>query len=148
MLGKTILLDDAPKTVIGVMPPGYLYPETDGAEIWLPDAVDARGSVPSHTRRDVSVIGRLKPGITLEQARANLEVITRRMDGQYPEPFLSRHPALSVRVLPLQDQLTSGSRTAIYVLMGAVGCILLIVCANVANLFLARSVAREREIAI
>ncbi len=148
VLGKTILLDDAPKTVIGVMPPGYIYPVADGAEIWLPDAVDARGSVPSHNRRDVSVIGRLKPGITVEQARANLEVITRRMDGQYPEPFLSRHPALSVRVLPLQDQLTSGSRTAIYVLMGAVGCILLIVCANVANLFLARSVAREREIAI
>jgi len=148
VLGKTILLDDAPKTVIGVMPPGYIYPDADGAEIWLPDAVDARGSVPSHNRRDVSVIGRLKPGITVEQARANLEVITRRMDGQYPEPFLSRHPALSVRVLPLQDQLASGSRTAIYVLMGAVGCILLIVCANVANLFLARSAARERETAI
>jgi predicted permease len=148
VLGKTILLDNAPKTVIGVMPPGYIYPVADGAQIWLPDAVDARGSVPSQTQRDVSVIGRLKPGITLEQARANLEVIARRMDGQYPEPFLSLHPALSVRVLPLQDQLTSGSRTAIYVLMGAVGCILLIVCANVANLFLARSVAREREIAI
>ena len=148
VLGETILLDDAPKAVIGVMPPGFLYPEADGAQIWLPDAVDARGSVPSRNRRDVSVIGRLKPGVTVEQARANLEVITRHMDGQYPEPFLSRHPALAVRVLPLQDQLTRGSRTAIYVLMGAVGCILLIVCANVANLFLARSVAREREIAI
>jgi predicted permease len=148
VLGKLILLDGAPKTVIGVMPPGYIYPVADGAEVWLPDAVDARGSIPSRTRRDVSVIGRLKPGITVEQARANLEVITRSMDSQYPEPFLSFHPALSVMVLPLQEQLTTGSRTAIYVLMGAVGCILLIVCANVANLFLARSVAREREIAI
>jgi len=148
VLGKTILLDGTPKTVIGVMPPGHIYPVADGAEAWLPDAVDARGSVPSHSRRDVSVIGRLKPGITVEQARANLEVITRSMDGQYPEPFLSLHPALSVRVLPLQEQLTTGSRNAIYVLMGAVGCILLIVCANVANLFLARSLAREREVAI
>jgi putative ABC transport system permease protein len=148
VLGMSVLLDKSPKTVIGVMPAGFVYPDADGAALWLPDAVDARGSVPSRGRRDVSVIGRLKPGVTLEQARANLEVITRRMDGQYPEPFLAFHPALSVRVLPLQDQLTSGSRTAIYVLMGAVGCILLIVCANVANLFLARSVAREREIAI
>jgi predicted permease len=148
VLGMSIRLDDAPKTVIGVMPPGFVYPEADGAELWLPDAVDSRGSVPSRSRRDVSVIGRLKAGVTVEQARADLEVITRSLDGQYPEPFRSFHPGLSVRVFPLRDQLTSGSRTAIYVLMGAVGCILLIVCANVANLFLARSAAREREIAI
>lgn len=148
VLGRSVLLDGVPKAVIGVMPPDLVYPEADGAALWLPDAVDARGSVPNHTRRDVSVIGRLKPGVTVEQARANLEVITRRLDGQYPEPFLSFHTALSVRVLPLQDYLTGGSRTAIYVLMGAVGCVLLIVCANVANLCLARSVAREREIAL
>ncbi|MDR3700731.1 MAG: ABC transporter permease [Candidatus Sulfopaludibacter sp.] len=147
-VGMSLLLDGAPKTVIGVMPPDFVYPEADRAVLWLPDAVDARGSVPSHSRRDVSVIGRLKPGATVEQARADLEVIARSMDGQYPEPFLSIHRALSVRVRPLQDQLAGGSRIAIYVLMGAVGCMLLIVCANVANLFLARSVAREREIAL
>jgi predicted permease len=148
VLGKSILLDGAPHTVIGVMPPGFVYPDADDAALWLPNAVDAAGSVPSRGLRTVSVIGRLKPEVTVEQARANLEVITRRMDGQYPKPLFSWHPEMSVRVLPLQEHLTKGSRTAIYVLMGAVGCILLIVCANVANLFLARSAAREREIAI
>lgn len=151
-LGTRILLDGAPYTVIGVMPGRFVYPEAypeaGDAALWLPDAVNARGSVPSYTRQDVSVIGRLKPGVSVEQARANLEVIARSMDGQYPKPFFSSHASSSVRVLRLQEHLTSSSRTAIYVLMGAVGCILLIVCANVANLSLAHSVAREREIAI
>lgn len=84
----------------------------------------------------------------MDQARADLQVIAQRLDGQFPEPLFSIRARASIRVAPLQDELTAGSRTAIYVLMGAVGCVLLIVCANVANLFLARSVAREREIAI
>jgi len=148
VLGQSIFLDGAPHMVIGVMPPDFVYPNAEDTQLWLPDAVDAAGAVPSHAMRNVSVIGRLQPGVTMEQARADLQVIARRLDGQYPEPLLSMRARASVRVLPLQEQLSSGSRTAIYVLMGAVGCILLIVCANVANLFLARSVAREREIAI
>ncbi len=148
VVGMTIFLDGAPYTVIGVLPPQFVYPEAGDVSIWLPDVVDAAGSVPSHALRNVSVIGRLKPGVTLDRARADLEVISKRLDGQYPEPFFSWRVRASVRVVRLQDELTAGSRTAIYVLMGAAGCILLIVCANLANLFLARSVAREREIAI
>jgi len=146
--GKAVFLDGVPYTVIGVMPPGFVYPDAQAVAVWLPNAVDASGAVPSHAARDVSVIGRLKPGITMEQARSELDVIARQMDSQYPEPFVTIRARSSVRVRPLQGELTHSSRTAIYVLMGAVACILLIVCANVANLFLARSVAREREIAI
>jgi putative ABC transport system permease protein len=146
--GTGVLLDGVPYTVIGVMPPGFVYPDADPVALWLPDAVQSSWSVPSLNRRNVSVIGRLKPGVTMEQARSELEVIAKQMDSQYPEPFVTIRARSSVRVRPLQDELTRGSRTAIYVLMGAVACILLIVCANVANLFLARSVAREREIAI
>jgi len=151
MPGKGIFLGGAPYTVIGVMPPNFVYPDSDDedqAALWAPDAVNAADSVPSHGRQDVFVIGRLKPGITLEQARANLETITRGMDGKYPRPIDSAHAASSARVLPLQEHLAGSYRMAIFVLMGAVGCILLIVCANVANLSLARSFAREREIAI
>jgi predicted permease len=148
VVGMTIFLDGAPYTVIGVLPPQFVYPEADEAALWLPNVVDAAGSVPSHSLRNVFVIGRLKRGVTLDQAHDDLQVISQRLDSQFPEPFFSLRERASVRVVPLQDQLIAGSRTAIYVLMGAAGCILLIVCANVANLFLARSAAREREIAI
>ena len=148
ILGKSVVLDGAPHTAVGVMPRGFLHPNAAGTGVWLPDAVPATASVPGMSMGMVSVIGRLKPGITPDQARANLDVIARRMDSQYPRPWSGYHAAARARVVPLQEQLTSGSRTAICVLMGAVAFILLIVCANVANLFLARSVAREREISI
>ncbi|HWB95162.1 MAG TPA: ABC transporter permease [Bryobacteraceae bacterium] len=149
VMQRTIVLNGVPTAVIGVMPPGFLDPGTSSTGVWLPDAVTAKSSVPGRSMGFLGgVIGRLKPGVTIEQARANLEVVARRMDDQYPTPWSSYHRAASVRVLPLQEQLTGESRTAIYVLMGAVGFILLIVCANVANMFLSRAVARSREIAI
>jgi predicted permease len=148
VVGMTILLDGTPYTVIGVLPPRFVYPEAGDAALWLPNGVNAAGSVPSHSLRNVSVIGRLKRGVALNQARSDLQVISQRLDGQFPEPFFSLRERASVRVVRLQDELTAGSRTAIYVLMGAAVCILLIVCANVANLLLARSAGREKEIAI
>ncbi len=149
VLGKPILLNGAPYTVVGVMPPGFLSPGAADTGVWLPDAVDERSALPGRAMKRLDgVIGRLKPGVTAEQARANLEVIARRMDSQYPTPWSGYHAAATVQVVPLQRQLASGSRTAVYVLMGAVAFILLIACANVANVFLARSVARTRELAI
>jgi putative ABC transport system permease protein len=149
ILRKPIRLDGAPYTVIGVMPPGFHDLGAVDTGVWLPDAMGAQSAVPARAMRFLDgVIGRLKPGATVEQARANLEVIARRMDSQYPAPWSTYHAAATVQALPLQRQLTSGSRTAVYVLMGAVIFILLIACANVANVFLARAVARTRELAI
>ena len=146
ILERPISLNGIPYTVVGVMAPGFMDLRAADTGIWLPDAVDAKRSIPGRGMGFLGgVVGRLKPGMTTEAARANLEVVARSMDRQYPPPWSSYHAAASVRVLPLQEQLTTSSRTVIYVLMGAVGLILLIVCANVANMFLYRTVARAKR---
>jgi putative ABC transport system permease protein len=146
IVGRQVVLDGNPYTVTGVMPGGFLYPDGLDTAVWLPSAINT--IIPEPYRSIISVIGRLKPGVSFEKARANLEVIARGMDSQYPPPWAGYHAAATVRVVSLQQQLTASSKTALYVLMGAVGFILLIVCANVANLFVARALTREREFAI
>ncbi|HXE11935.1 MAG TPA: ABC transporter permease [Bryobacteraceae bacterium] len=149
ILGKSVSLDGAPAAVIGVMPPGFQDPVSPNTGIWLPNAMKPEMAVPGRRMSYLGgVIGRLKEGVTAEEARANLTVIARQMDSHYPTPWSGYHAAASVRVLPLQDQLTKQARTGIYVLMGAAGFILLIVCANLANMFLSRGIARRRELAI
>ncbi len=148
IVGRPVVLNGIPYSVIGVMPSGLLYPGGLDAAVWLPDAVHAAATVPARNMGVISVVGRLKHGVSIEKARANLEVIARGMDSQYPVPWAGYHGAATVRVVSLQQQLTASSKTALYVLMGAVGFILLIVCANVANLFVARALTREREFAI
>jgi putative ABC transport system permease protein len=143
VIGKSIDLDSRPYTIVGVMPAGFelLQP----ADVFLPftpwavTLPDDRNWHPG-----IIVIGRLKPGVTREQARTEMLGITKRLEQQYPE----YNTGTSADVIPLQAQMVQNVRPALMLLLGAVTFVLLIACANVANLLLARAAARGREVAI
>jgi predicted permease len=148
VVGKTVWLDGSACTVIGIMPRGFAYPESPERGLWLPDAIRPGAEIPGKGMGFVRVIGRLKSGVTPEKGRADLEVISRRMVNGYPPRWTSRLADAQVRVTALRNQMTHEFQPAIFLLLGAVALILLIACANVANLMLARAVTRERELAL
>jgi predicted permease len=127
-------------SVIGVMPAGFHFP--DETNIWTPREQGVW--YPSRTAHNWRGIGRLRDGVTLPQARADLSGIASRLKAQYGDDTMME----SVSAIPLQESLTSGVRTALMILLGAVGFLLLVACANVANLLLAQASARTRELAI
>jgi putative ABC transport system permease protein len=141
VVGKTLTLDGKAVTVVGVAPPSFQYPA--GTELWLPldfDQPDMKIR-PAHFLRP---IGLLKPGVTIEQARAETDLIAGRLEEQYPDS----NKGWSLTLVPLQEQVVGGVRTSLWVLLGAVGFVLLIACANVSNLTLARAAGRHRELAL
>jgi putative ABC transport system permease protein len=145
IIGQTIKLDAVPFTVIGVMPAGFEFPTATTVEAWAPlafDPKDVHGR--SRRARSLMVVGRLAPNVTAEQGQNELSLVA----GRIATEFKDSNAGWGGRLVPAHEQLVAASRPALLVLMGAVGFLLLIVCANMANLLLARLSSRRREIAV
>ncbi len=148
IVGKTLKLDGLDYTVIGVMPPDFQFPILGAdyslpADFWLPLPLSPERAADRNTNY-LNVLGRLKPGVTLDQARSEMNLIEKHLEAQYP----ATNTGDGIVLVPMYEEIVAKSRTTLYLLLGTVVLVLLIACANAANLLLARAASRRKEIAI
>jgi len=146
ILNRIIHLDGTSYSIIGVMPAGLLYPPGD---LWVPEVLDASNSLPANPDWPMLyVIARLKPGVSLAEARADLQVLSHRLDLEFSPGRQKARSHSQVRVIPLRELLAGDVGHLLLILLGAVVFVLLIACANLANLLLARAATRSKEVAV
>ncbi len=144
IVGKSIILNGRSRPVIGVMPAGFKFPNEE-IEIWMPLNVDPANV--SLTNHFLNSVARLKSGVSVEQANAEVQTIFSRIKQKYPEYYRLEGGA-GVKIIPLHEHLVGDIRTALLLIFGAVVFMLVIACANVGNLLMSRSAARRQEIAL
>jgi putative ABC transport system permease protein len=139
--GESLVLNGRPTTVIGVLPQDFSVPLPPAVDVWMPVALDRATA----TRGNffLRAVGRLADGVTIEQATTRLDALMARIGEEFPE-----NRGVTISLVPLLDQIVGPVRGALFVLMGIVALVLLIACANIANLMLSRSASRARELAV
>jgi predicted permease len=154
-IGKSIIINGQAYEVVGILPQNFslsqevvpLLDGTEQAEIFLPLPLAPVAASQVRDHEDYNIVGRLKPGVSLPQAQAEMDTITARLRREFPENY-PPNGGLTFSIVPLLEQVVGNVRRSLWVLLGAVGFVLLIACANVANLMLSRAVARQQEIAV
>ncbi|HEX3820374.1 MAG TPA: ABC transporter permease [Candidatus Sulfotelmatobacter sp.] len=155
VIGKSIIINGQAYEIVGVLPQGFSLPQevvplldgTEQAEIFLPLPLSPTAASLVRDHEDYNIVGKLKPGVSVTQAQAEMDTITARLRRQFPESY-PPNGGLTFSIVPLLEQVVGNVRRSLWVLLASVGFVLLIACANVANLMLSRALARQQEIAV
>ena len=155
LIGKSVVINGQPYEIVGILPQSFSLSQevlpllygTEQADIFLPLPLAPAAASQARDHEDYNIVGKLKPGVSLPQAQAEMDTITAGLRRQFPENY-PPNGGLTFSIVPLLEQVVGNVRRSLWVLLGAVGFVLLIACANVANLMLSRAVARQQEIAV
>ncbi len=148
LIGTMITLNEKGFTVIGIMPESFHFPDDWSPELFTPLGLDPNLNLDSPSFGAVNVIARLKPGVKRDRASSDLVAINERSDNALPRKYAGSHATVQLRMVTLHEHLVGDARPLLLILLGAVGFVLLLACANVANLQLARAATREKEFAV